>query len=152
MKKTIIWVFIALASGALLGKVTFDKYENLEVEKTANMNDKVYMLRYGVYKSEDDMAKNLKGIERYVYIVKDGKYSAYLGITASSKNADKIINLYTLKNIKLKKEKVLINNNEFIQNLNEYEKLLDATDDEKSLIIIEKQIMSCYEQMVVEDE
>ena len=98
------------------------------------------------------MAEKLKKIDRYIYIEKNGKYSAYLGATVSSLSADKIVNLYKLKGIKLKKEKVLINNEEFIQNLNQYEKLLTATDDEKSLIIIEKQIMSLYEQTVVEDE
>lgn len=152
MKKTIIWALLALASGALLGKVTFDRYENLEVQKTASIDDKVYMLRYGIYSSEDEMSSKLKKMDRYIYIEKDGKYKVYLGVTASSLNADKIVNLYILKGIKLKKEKVLINNEEFIQNLNQYEKLLDATNDEKSLIIIENQIMSCYEQTVVEDE
>lgn len=152
MKKTIMWTLIALASGAILGKVTFDRYENLEVQKTANMDDKIYMLKYGTYSSEDEMAEKLKKIDRYIYIEKNGKYSAYLGATVSSLSADKIVNLYILKGIKLKKEKVLINNEEFIQNLNQYEKLLTATDDEKTLIIIEKQIMSLYEQTVVEDE
>lgn len=152
MKRTIIWTLIALASGAILGKVTFDRYENLEVQKTANMDDKIYMLKYGTYSSEDEMAEKLKKIDRYIYIEKDGKYSAYLGAAASSLSANKIVNLYVLKGIKLKKERVLIDNEEFIQNLNQYEKLLAATDDEKSLIIIEKQIMSLYEQTVVEDE
>lgn len=152
MKRTIIWTLIALASGAILGKVTFDRYENLEVQKTVNIDDKIYMLKYGTYSSEDEMVEKLKKIDRYIYIEKDGKYSAYLGATASSLSADKIVNLYVLKGIKLKKERVLIDNEEFIQNLNQYEKLLAATDDEKSLIIIEKQIMSLYEQTVVEDE
>ena len=39
----------------------------------------------------------------------------------------------------------------FIQNLNEYEKLLSATDDEASLLIIERQILSCYESVVQND-
>ena len=37
------------------------------------------------------------------------------------------------------------------QNLNEYEKLLSATDDEASLLIIERQILSCYESVVQND-
>ena len=47
--------------------------------------------------------------------------------------------------------KVKIDNDEFIQNLNEYEKLLSATDDEASLLIIERQILSCYESVVQND-
>ena len=48
-------------------------------------------------------------------------------------------------------KKVKIDNDEFIQNLNEYEKLLSATDDEASLLIIERQILSCYESVVQND-
>lgn len=152
MKKTILWVFIALVSGALLGKLTFDKYDNLNIKQVANLDEKIYMLKYGEYNSEDDMSNKLKDIDRYIYIEEDGNYSVYLAITKTLDNANKILNLYTLKNIKLEIEKVYIDNEEFISNLNEYEKLLSATDDEKSLLIIERQILSCYTTMVVEDE
>lgn len=152
MKKTIIWIIVALISGAALGKLTFDRYENLDVQKVINLNDKIYMVKYGTYDSEDEMANKLTDVERYIYIVNNGKFSAYVGASTSLKNAQKIVSVYAAKNIKLTLEKVKINNEEFIQNLNEYEKLLDATEDEKSLIIIQKQIMSCYEQLVVENE
>ena len=42
-------------------------------------------------------------------------------------------------------------NEEFIQNLNEDEKLVSASLDEKSLLIIEKQILSCYEELMVNE-
>ena len=32
MKKTIIWVLFALLSGALLGKITFDRYEKIDTK------------------------------------------------------------------------------------------------------------------------
>lgn len=152
MKKTIIWIIIALASGAILGKLTFDKYENLDIQKVINLNDKIYMIKYGSYDSFDKMANELTDIDRYIYIENNKKFNAYVGASTTRENAQKIVDIYALKNIKLTLEKVTINNEEFIQNLNEYEKLLDATDDEKSLLIIQKQIMSCYEQLVVENE
>ena len=152
VKKTILWIIFALFSGAILGKITFDKYENLDVQKVINLNDKIYMIKYVTYSKEDEMAKELSDVERYIYIENDGKYSAYVGAAASKENAQKIVDIYASKKIKLTLEKVSINNDEFIQNLNEYEKLLSATQDENSLIIIEKQIMSCYEQTVVSDE
>ena len=48
--------------------------------------------------------------------------------------------------------KYIDENEEFIENLNEYEKLLKATDDYKSLLIIENQILSCYMNLVVDNE
>ncbi len=152
MKKTLFWIFAALLSGALLGSFTFDRYENLNVEKVININDKVYMAKYGEYKSEEEMINNISNVERYIYIVEDGKYKAYVGVSTTSKNIKKIVDIYLNKNIKLDIEKITIDNEEFIQNLNEYEKLLDATVDEKSLLIIQNQILSCYEELVVNNE
>lgn len=152
MKKTILWTFIALISGAFLGKFTFDKYDNLNVKQVANLDNSVYMLKYNTYLSEDEMSNDLKTLDRYIYIVKDNKYYVYLAITKTLDNANKMLNLYTLKNIKLQIEKVSLDNDEFISNLNEYEKLLSATEDEKSLLIIQRQILACYTSLVVKDE
>ena len=143
---------LALSSGALLGKYTFDKYENVEVQNVININDGVYMLKYGTYDDVDEMFERVTDVERYVYIQGEDKVRAYVGIFASKKNAAKVKKIYDDKKIKTSIEKVNIYNDEFIQNLNEYEKLLSAADDENSLLIIEKQILSCYEELVVEDE
>lgn len=152
MKKTVMWIFLALLSGALLGKLTFDKYEKLDVRKVISFNDKIYMLKYGTYNSKEEMFDSVTTTERYVYTKKDGKFNAYVGFSVTKKNIEKVRDVYLAKNIKLSIEKGSIDNDEFIQNLNEYEKLLDATDDEKSLLIIQNQILSCYEKMVVKDE
>ncbi len=152
MKKTFIWILLALASGALLGKFVFDRYEKVDTQNVISYDNYVYMLKYGSYDSLDDMSNSITNVDRYVYIENDGKINAYVGISKTKDNANKIKKIYDNKDIKLLVEKVQIENEEFIQNLNEYEKLLDATEDENSLIIIEKQILSCYEDVVVNNE
>lgn len=152
MKKTILWVLLALISGAILGKVTFDKYEKIDVQSVISFNNKVYMLRYGTYSDLDEMYEKVTNVDRYIYIEKEDGVSAYVGVSTTKKNANKIKDVYLDKKIELTVEEVTINNDEFIQNLNEYEKLLDATEDEKSLLIIENQILSCYEETVVNNE
>ena len=152
MKKTLIWIILALTSGALLGKFVFDRYEKLDTKSVISYDNYVYMLKYGNYDSLDDMSNKITNIDRYVYIEKDGKVNAYIGISKSKDNANKIKKVYDNKNINLKIEKVQIENEEFIQNINEYEKLLEVAEDEKSLLIIEKQILSCYEDLVVNNE
>ncbi len=152
MKKNVIWALVALVLGGILGKLTFDQYQNLEVQQVASIDDLVYAVKYGTYASEEEMAEKVTGAERYIFINENGKISAYVGISTSQKNAQKIKDIYEAKGLKLTIEKIRIKNDEFIQNLNEYEKLLDATDDEKSLLIIQNQILSCYEQLVVKDE
>lgn len=152
MKKTLFWVFMALISGAFLGKVTFDKYENLDIQNVISLNNKIYMLKYGTYANLDEMQDDVTGVDRYIYIQNGDRISAYVAISTTKKNINKIKDIYLSKNLKLTIEKVTINNDEFVQNLNEYEKLLEATEDEKSLLIIENQILSCYEKVVVNNE
>lgn len=152
MKKTILWILAALISGAILGKVTFDKYEKIDVQSVINFNNSVYMLKYGTYANLDEMYDKVTNVDRYVYIEKESGVSAYVGISTTKKNANKIKDIYLDKKIELTVEKVTIDNEEFIQNLNEYEKLLEATEDEKSLLIIQNQILSCYEETVVNNE
>lgn len=152
MKKTIFWILFALVSGSLLGKITFDKYKNIDTQNVMKLDTNVYMLKYKTYNSFDLMKEDITQIDRYVYIEKNNQITAYLAIGLEEENINKINNIYNKKNIFLSKEIVNINNDEFIQNLKEYEKLLAATEDEKSLLIIQNQILSCYEKLVVDNE
>ena len=152
MKKMMIWIFLAVLSGGLLGKLTIDKYSKLDVKEVMKNNNEVYMLKYKTYDNTDEMIKKTKDIDRYVYIEKENKVTVYLAVSMSKKSILKVKKIYDNKNIKLNIEKNIIDNDEFIQNLNEYEKLLDATDDENSLLIIERQILSCYEKIIGNDE
>ena len=151
MKKTIIWVLLALISGALLGKFTFDRYENVDTKNVISYDNNVFMLKYGTYNSIDEMSSMVTSVDRYIYIQNDNKVTAYVGIAKTKENINKIKNIYANKNINLEIVKEKIDNEEFIQNLNEYEKLLSASLDEKSLLIIEKQILSCYEELMVNE-
>ena len=98
------------------------------------------------------MQASVTKVERYVYIEKTGEVSAYVAISTTNKNINKIKDVYSSKGITLSVEKVMINNDAFIQNLNEYEKLLEVAEDENSLLMIQNQILSCYEDEVVKDE
>jgi len=150
MKKTFLLIIIALVSGSLLGKLTFEKYE--KTEKVVNYKTNLYMLKINSYNTKEEMNSSITNFDRYIYIEENNKVTAYVAISTSLKNIEKIKDIYYKKNINLSVEQVLIDNDEFIQNLNEYEKLLDLSDDEKSLLMIQNQILSCYEQMVVNDE
>ena len=152
MKKTILWILLAGISGIILGRLTFNKYENLTVENTIKLDDGVYMLKYGIYDSFDLMINDMSSIERFVYIKENEKYKAYIAISKSLDNINKIKKIYDNKNNNLEIEQVNIDNNEFILNLDEYEKLLDACEDEKSILIVVNQILSCYEKLVSNDE
>ena len=151
MKKTIIWVLLALISGALLGKFTFDRYENVDTKNVISYDNYVYLLKYDKYNNFEEMKEKVTNVDKYIYIEKDDKVTAYVAIAKTKDNINKIKDIYNTKNINLEVTKEKIDNEEFIQNLNEYEKLLSASDDEKSLLIIEKQILYCYEELMVNE-
>ena len=142
----------AILSGAVLGKVTVDKYSSLKVDEVISYNTNTYMLKYKTYSSKKKMEEDVKKIDRYIYIKEGNDITVYLAITTSKDNIKKIKKIYDEENIKTSIKRVDIENEEFIQNLNEYEKLLTAAYSKSSLITIENQILSCYEKLVVNDE
>ena len=152
MKKTLVWVFFAIVSGTLLGVFTFNRYKNIDTINTIKLDNEVYALKYKSFSNTNEMYDKVISFDRFIFIETENKVTTYVAISKTKKNIQKLHDLYKNKNIKLTMEKIIIENDEFIQNLNEYEKLLDASNDDKSLMIIENQILSCYEDLVVENE
>lgn len=152
MKKMVLWILLAVTSGGLLGKFTFDKYENFEVENVFKINTEVYALFYDSFSSEEEMKNKTINLDRYIFLLNNNSFDVYIALSVKEDNINKIKQIYDKKNIKSNIVKININHDEFIQNITEYEKLLSATEDEKSLFIIENQILSCYEDLVVNYE
>ena len=149
MKKIVLCSILAIISGGILGKITFDRYDKLNVNPVIKLDKNVYMLKYDTYKTKEDMLNNTSNLERYIYIEKDNKFYVYVAVAKTMDSINKLKNIYSGD---LKVEKVNIKNDGFIQNLDEYEKLLKSTYDTDSLIVIENEILSCYEKWVVNNE
>lgn len=149
MKKIVLCSILAIISGGILGKITFDRYDKLNVKTVIKLDKNVYMLKYDTYKNKEDMLNNTSNLERYIYIEKDNKFYVYVAVAKTMDSINKLKNIYSDN---LKVEKVNIKNDGFIQNLDEYEKLLKSTYDTDSLKVIENEILSCYEKWVVNNE
>lgn len=149
MKKIVLCSILAIISGGILGKITFDRYDKLNVNPVIKLDKNVYMLKYDTYKTKEDMLNNTSNLERYIYIEKDNKFYVYVAVAKTMDSINKLKNIYSGN---LKVEKVNIKNDGFIQSLDEYEKLLKSTDDTDSLKVIENEILSCYEKWVVNNE
>lgn len=149
MKKIVLCSILAIISGGILGKITFDRYDKQNVNPVIKLDKNVYMLKYDTYKNKEDMLNNTSNLERYIYIEKDNKFYVYVAVAKTMDSINKLKNIYSDN---LKVEKVNIKNDGFIQNLDEYEKLLKSTDDTDSLKVIENEILSCYEKWVVNNE
>ena len=117
MKKTFIWIFVALLSGSFLGKLTFDKYKKVDTVQVIN-NTNVYALRYGKYANLDEMQDDVNKVDRYIYIESENDISAYVALATTRESINKIKKIYKDKNINLTIVKINIENEEFIGNLN----------------------------------
>lgn len=149
MKKIVLCSILAIISGGILGKITFDRYDKLNIKPVIKLDKNVYMLKYDTYKNKEDMINNTSNLEKYIYIEKDNKFYVYVAVAKTMDSINKLKNIYSDN---LKVEKVNIKNDGFIQNLDEYEKLLKSTNDTDSLKVIESEILSCYEKWVVYNE
>ena len=148
MKKKIVYFIFVFMLGLTIGTYVLNRYKALNYEETSDSNT-VYMLNYADFNSYDDMVNSIVDVDQYIYIDDGSKYKTYLAIAKTKENAQKVKNIYEEKNLSIKK--VSIDNLEFLQNLNEYEKLLDASSDKQAILTIEKQILSCYEKMVANE-
>ena len=100
----------------------------------------------GSYKDDDPEIK----ADKYLVLKENGVYNVYAGITTSLNNASKIKKLYENQQIRSYIKPTVIDNIEFISNLEQYDILLSEVDDEDNLISINDVIISSYEEMVLE--
>lgn len=152
VKKILIWIILAIILGYFLAKFTFKKYDDLNIKNMIKIDNSIYALKCGIYSNIDEMKSNLSSFGRYIYIKKNDKYNAYIAIAKTKKSCNKFLEIYKDDFKNLNVEKINIDNDEFIQNINEYEKLLNESNDKDALITIENQILSCYEKLVVKLE
>ena len=147
MKKTIIYFFIACLIGIIISRYIFNEYSKGAYAK--EKNNYIYMFQTSAYKDKDIMMENSKILKNYLYYKEDNMYHVIIGISLDKNNENKIKSAYNLDNIyTFKKE---INNNEFLITLKEYEKLLSVTNDNDSILNIEKQILANYKEIFLDE-
>ena len=109
------------------------------------------MLQYGVYSSNDSMVENTKNLKNYFYYIENNKYHVIIGVTLDKDLKDKIKKANSIDNdIYIKK--VSINNDEFIESLKQYDNLIKNTEDKTTILTAEKQILSKYEELIINNE
>ena len=140
MKSKMKYLLIALIVGFILGDVIYNDYKkNLD-----NSNYNAYLIQIGSFK--DDLEVKT---DDYLVLKEDGVFNVYAGITTKLSNATKIKNLYEKENVQSIIKPVVINNVEFIKNLEQYDLLLSEVDNEDNLLSINDVIISEYEELIL---
>lgn len=145
-KKYLIYIALAIISGAILGNSFYKKYkEEQNLEKEYNS----YLLQLGVFDTKEDMDKELLGIDDYIVIEKNKKYYVYLGVSTKKKNVAKLQEVFLDKEISTSIKKTVINDIEFMNSLEQFDLLLDSVSTNEDIMSINEVILSSYEEMVL---
>lgn len=151
MKNTIKYILIAILLGIIIGKYVFNEYK-IDQEDSKVMKDYyVYLMQYGVYANKGNMIEICKNIKNYFYFKDSDGYHVIIGITKNKENKKKIVDSLGLtENIYMKREK--IDNNEFMQLIEQYDNLINQTEDKEIITNAQKQILSNYEELIIQFE
>ena len=127
IKKIVVPIFLAVFCGFLCGRLMFSIYE----EKGSSVLDSniIYLLEDSTYNNYEEMKANTLS-SNYIYYEDDGKYNVVVALTKEYDNIEKIEGVY---NKKLKLRRYLLNNNEIISKLDEYDRKLKETTSSEEI-------------------
>jgi len=148
--KVIVPIFFSILVGFLFGKVIFNNYEDNTVN-AFNEGEKLYFIEIGEYESETDV-KKIKNVDDFLTILENDTYKVYVGITKSKENSQKIKEFYsdTYNNISVREK--YVDNETFIIQLKEYDKVVSIINKLDDLSSVQKIIFSNYEEMVLKSD
>ena len=146
MKKNfVIPLVISIVLGFISAQIVYSTYrKNLE-----NTDYNVYLIQAGSYNNKDDLEKDFSLDDEYIILEEDGVYNVYVEMTTDLINANKIKNLYSNKNYDTYIKPTVVNNIEFVSNLEQYDILMSEVDDEQNIISINDVILSSYQQTLL---
>lgn len=152
MKKLIMPVLCASLIGFILGYFMFKQYDGLRPIIPVNAETKtLYFIQQGVYSSMENVEKNTTSFPNYIYQQENDKYYVYIGITKYKENAEKIKEYYKQQGYITYIKEISINNQEFIETLEQYDALISQTTDTSTYPTICNQVLTKYKELVTID-
>jgi len=124
----------------LCANFVYEKYR-----KDSLPEGNVYFIQQGVYSNKESI-KNIAA--SYITIEQDNKFYTYVGMTTSLENAEKIKKMYEKKNMPIYIKSENIQNQEFLNELSQYDVLLQNTEKEEEVTNILETILSTYEEIL----
>ena len=148
--KGFIIVVFTILGGVFLGTYIY-KSSRISTKEVFNENNKIYLMQYGVYSTEDSMKNSTSSLSDYFYFRDKDGYHVIIGVIENKNIANKIRDSYNIRDNIYYKE-VKISNMEFLQSLRQYDSLVSSLSDKTSIINAEKQILSKYEELILNNE
>jgi len=151
LKKYIIPVVSCVLVGLFMGKIMFEQYKVEDKKVSANISYKVYFFQVGVYSNLENMNNAASKYDSYIYIKENDKYYVYIGMTKSEENKEKLKNYFNNLSYNVYVKELEINNEGFIQNLDQYDLLLKEADTNEEIKSVNESILATYEELMNND-
>ena len=146
MKKAILGVIVVLFLGVVMGRVMYQKVSDIYALSNDNI---IYFLQLGVYNNKKDIDNNTKGIDNKLIIKDKSNYYVYVGISKSKSNLEKISKIYNNLGYNLYLKETTNNNDTFLSNLENFDKMLKLAKTKDEILAINAVILSSYEEIVL---
>lgn len=147
VKSVIIPLLFAITLGFYGAHIAYQFYQvKKEIDKRSF---NTYAIQYGVYTDEKTLKDKLKELDDYVVSVEDGKYYVYLGFTTDYDNLGKMRRIYKNNDVQVYTKYMYIDNQEFVNSLEQFDVLMANTDKEEDIISVNEAILSSYEEIIL---
>lgn len=111
-----------------------------------------YFIQEGVYSSKEIMTENTKDIQVKTVDTLNNKQYVYLGITRDNNNAKKIKDIYEKKGYQIYIKEQNLSNEEFYNNVTQFDILVNSTDKASEILTIEEVVLANYEELIKKDK
>ena len=145
MKKTLIFMIGAIILGSICGNLLFKKYQDTTF--AFHNSEKLYFLQEGIYNSLDSVTSNTKSISPKAIMEEDSKYHVYVGISGKKEIITRLKTIYKQKGYQLYEKEVEVDNEEFLENIKQYDLLAKTANNDHDLLTIEEVVLSNYEEV-----
>ena len=143
MKKIIIKGIFFVIIGFFLGQIFFG--DKIELIKRLQKGDTYYFLEEGVYTDYNNIQNN---INRKIIENKDNKYYVYVGITRDKEVLEKLKNIYENTNTNVSVKEIILESEEFKNNVEQFDLLIRNTKDINQILTIEEVVIANYQEII----
>lgn len=151
MKKTMIVSLVSIILGALSAMLLNSTYKE-KLINTFSEGKTYYFIQEGVYSSKEIMTENTKDIQVKTVDTLNNQHYVYLGITRDNNNAKKIKDIYEKKGYQIYIKEQNLSNEEFYNNVTQFDILVNSTDKASEILTIEEVVLANYEELIKKDK
>lgn len=138
MKKNFIfYLLISIIIGFISAQIVYNSYKSNILQNSYN----AYLVKVSGIENNDEY-----------YIFDGNDDTSVVGITTNLLNANKIKQLYKTDDNSVYIKPIVIENDEFVSSLEQYDILISEVDDKKNIISINDAILSSYKELILNSE